>query len=1005
MKRLMLAFAAAAACAFAVNGAAGRGYGYRHVGMDWSHLGPRPQSAARDSGAPRLRATPNGHVEGMQFPSRFDLRAEGVVTSVKNQGPYGCCWAFGVCAALESVVARKFALSSEPDFSERNMALFCGADYVPEWDWYGLGLIDQGGDTTLADAYLFRWAGPVAEVDDPYPAFSTPALDALSEEYRDFFVYCLRYSGYPDADVSIKFISQLQFADWTNIDYLAWECGYGYNFRTNFIVTARVPYGKGKTVDMPRMRSELIPDEVYRDCTGRQGPWNVSFHVQANWRIPSREGPLDNATLKYALMEHGGASVPCYYDTAYQTDGVVLDDGPASVYYCPYDISPNHEMLLIGWDDDFPASAFPEGTRPPGDGAFLVRNAWGADVPGGGFIWISYYDPSFACGEYGVSCVYTRVDDPLSPENYDIVRGYDEQGLCGTVGFKKDTATAANIFVAEKAETIRAVGTYLVQWNTEYTVCIYTGCADGKPESGALACSLSGTREFPGYETIDLPLPVPVAAGERYSVVVTFRTPNYKYPVPVQIDTSSGAVHSPPKKRSFIKGSDKKWIDLVAYYKGSPNAFCCKTYSDEREPIPFDGDAKGVYTAELEDGSTLAVTVGAASAAGVCQVSAKVTKGKVTLSSFAARSVKVSDGAVVLMGSDGRSLRLGIAGSEEGGNTLSANLGGTELSGVVSLCPNIRGYGAGEFRVGVSAAGAPEFDNPSGLSLTWSASGLPAGVGINAKTGLLTGAPTKASSAVKTAKVVATAAGGGADAFSFTYTVAALDAWAAGTKTGGGEGSVLTLSVGSTGKVSGKYQADGTTWTISSQSYSSYAVAEDGSTHYYWQGDAKSGSVVMPFAADVHVAELTNCTRDVTVSAMPVADCTAGGAACAAYANVWGSQPYSTYAKVIAVSPALKLTPADLPGLADAETLTLKFGKNGTVTAAASLSGVSGKKAVSVAKTFSTTVVPVSSGADCAFRGQVFTFFAPDAKKKTKAFAARVGLRWDNFLFRQDLGD
>ena len=36
------------------------------------------------------------------FPSSYDARKEGLVTPVKNQNPFGTCWAFGMAAIMET---------------------------------------------------------------------------------------------------------------------------------------------------------------------------------------------------------------------------------------------------------------------------------------------------------------------------------------------------------------------------------------------------------------------------------------------------------------------------------------------------------------------------------------------------------------------------------------------------------------------------------------------------------------------------------------------------------------------------------------------------------------------------------------------------------------------------------------------------------------------------------------------------------------------------------------
>lgn len=60
--------------------------------------------------APDLSASPN-YAEGASFPVRYDLREEGGVTPVKNQGNFNTCWTFASYASLESAVLKKSASS------------------------------------------------------------------------------------------------------------------------------------------------------------------------------------------------------------------------------------------------------------------------------------------------------------------------------------------------------------------------------------------------------------------------------------------------------------------------------------------------------------------------------------------------------------------------------------------------------------------------------------------------------------------------------------------------------------------------------------------------------------------------------------------------------------------------------------------------------------------------------------------------------------------------------
>jgi C1A family cysteine protease/fibronectin type 3 domain-containing protein len=98
-----------------------------------------------------------GDAAGDALPSRFDLRDEGRMTSVKDQNPYGTCWAHAALGSLESALLTQ--KRGAYDFSEKHLANTHGRD----WGF------SEGGNVSIALAYLTRWSGPIAEAEDPYP--------------------------------------------------------------------------------------------------------------------------------------------------------------------------------------------------------------------------------------------------------------------------------------------------------------------------------------------------------------------------------------------------------------------------------------------------------------------------------------------------------------------------------------------------------------------------------------------------------------------------------------------------------------------------------------------------------------------------------------------------------------------------------------------------------------------------------------------------------------------
>ncbi len=139
--------------------------GYVPSPLDLSHLSGQA-TTARNKGV---------------LPATYDLRTLSRVTSVKNQNPYGTCWAFATLGSVESfLLGEPTSVKTDVprDFSEMHLAWYAytGDDaFTTDTPAFGLDpILDQGGNLWKSTALLARWTGPVNETDCIYSETERP---------------------------------------------------------------------------------------------------------------------------------------------------------------------------------------------------------------------------------------------------------------------------------------------------------------------------------------------------------------------------------------------------------------------------------------------------------------------------------------------------------------------------------------------------------------------------------------------------------------------------------------------------------------------------------------------------------------------------------------------------------------------------------------------------------------------------------------------------------------
>lgn len=392
----------------------------------------------------------------VELPKHYDMRELERVTPVRDQGLYGTCWAFASLAALETTLTPQENLMFSPD----HMSL-CNS--------FSLGQ-NEGGEYTMAIAYMASWQGPVYESDDPY--------------------------------------------------------------------------GDGKTNPDLKARKHLEEAQIL--------------------------APKDYVAIKEAIYKYGAVETSIYTQMKTANSWSGYYNRERATYYYNQEATCNHDIIIVGWDDDFPKEYFT--ITPENDGAFICKNSWGTEFGEDGYFYVSYEDANIGT----TNVVYTKLGDA---NNFDNIYQSDLLGWRGQLGYEKDQAYFANVYRAGEDEELVAVSFYATDVDTTYQVYVVPEFEDEDSLNDRKLVA-EGSFEQAGYYTVRLDEAVKLKDNQKFAVVVHIQTPGAVHPVAIEYDADS-------RTREFDITDGEGYISLygnkwMSAEKNKDCNLCLKAFTNDR---------------------------------------------------------------------------------------------------------------------------------------------------------------------------------------------------------------------------------------------------------------------------------------------------------------------------------------------------------------------------------------------------------------------------------------
>lgn len=264
----------------------------------------------------------------VSLPSAYDSRdVNGAcyITPVRNQNPYGTCWAFSALACIEANMVKNGYAGLDVDLSERHLAYFSNTSVPDKLGnggrdqscYRGTDLYQAGGNTMMAYRALAAWKGAVTEELCPYEGIPAEPDRSVEAVYDNAYARLTGYYRIASSDMNAVKGTIMEYGA-VSVSYYAYSGNLNPSTAAYYCDTAN-PTNHAVTIigwDDSYSRDNFNTRPVGDGAWLAKNSWGTAFGDQGFFWISYEDKSISKEACAYEAEPAGRTDNNYQYDTA-----------------------------------------------------------------------------------------------------------------------------------------------------------------------------------------------------------------------------------------------------------------------------------------------------------------------------------------------------------------------------------------------------------------------------------------------------------------------------------------------------------------------------------------------------------------------------------------------------------------------------------------------------------------------------------------------------------------